>query len=99
MGEGVNMETTVADKRLIEAAEEFMNMIVRERGYYNILTAVSYAGDEDVIYDAEGKAAKKWRSRVYHTVYQIIKDVHEGKRDMPTNAQLVLELPDINWNV
>ena len=93
------METTVADKRLIEAAEEFMNMIVRERGYYNILTAVSYAGDEDVIYDAEGKAAKKWRSRVYHTVYQIIKDVHEGKRDMPTNAQLVLELPDINWNV
>ena len=58
------METTVADKRLIEAAEEFMNMIVRERGYYNILTDVSYAGDEDVSYDAEGKAAKKWRSRV-----------------------------------
>lgn len=93
------MEMTVADKRLIEAAEEFMNMIVRERGYYSIFTAVSYAGDEDVIYDAEGKAAKKWRSKVYRTVYQIIKDVHEGKRDMPTNAQMVLELPDINWNV
>lgn len=49
------MEMTVADKRLIEAAEEFMNMIVRERGYYSIFTAVSYVGDEDVIMTQKAK--------------------------------------------
>lgn len=75
------------ERQIINLIEEFMSSKVRERGYYNILTAVTYAGDKDEKFNAEGTAAKNWRSDVYRKTYALISDgvddIDEIKRQLP----------------
>lgn len=49
------------DKRI----ESWLDSVVQRRNYKNIESCVSYAGDADPTFDAEGTAAKAWRSAVY----------------------------------
>jgi len=76
---------------IINAIEEYMSTVVRERGYYNILTAVTYAGDKDETFNTEGTAAKNWRSDVYRTTYRLLEG---GERDIDV---IKSQLPQINW--
>jgi len=85
------------EKKLVEAVEEYMNSKVRERGYYNMLTAQSYAGDEDYVFNKEGTAARQWRSRVYRQMYSMIADVKSGKRISLTAEDVIKSLPTLEW--
>ena len=84
-------------KTLLKAVDDYMDKTVRERGYDNIAKCVTYAGDEDPIFNREGTAAKKWRSKVYRKCYSILAEVEAGEREIPTVEELIAELPVIEW--
>lgn len=82
---------------LLKAVDNYMDKTVQERGYDNIAKCVTYEGDEDPIFNAEGTAAKKWRSRVYRKLYNVLAEVESGVRPIPTEKELIAELPVIEW--
>ena len=84
-------------KRLLSAVDRYMDKTVQERGYDNIAKCVTYEGDIDPIFNREGTAAKQWRSKVYRTCYNILDSVECGYREIPTEAELLSELPKIDW--
>ena len=82
---------------LLKAVDDYMDKTVQERGYDNIAKCVTYEGDIDEIFNREGTAAKQWRSRVYRKLYNVLAEVEAGSRGIPTEAELLAELPKIEW--
>lgn len=84
-------------KTLLKAVDDYMDNTVQARGYDNIAKCVTYEGDIDPIFNAEGTAAKQWRSKVYRACYNILAEVEAGNRPIPTVEELLAELPKIDW--
>ena len=84
-------------KTLLDAVDEYIDKTVQARGYDNIAKCVTYEGDIDPIFNREGTMAKQWRSKVYRTCYNILAGVEAGYRPIPTVAELLDELPRIDW--
>ena len=84
-------------KERLKAVDDYMDRTVRERGYDNIAKCVTYEGDIDPIFNAEGTAAKQWRSRVYRKCYEILAEVESGIRSIPTAEEVIAELPKLVW--
>lgn len=81
----------MTEKQIISGVEEYMSSVVRERGYYNILTAVTYAGDKNPKFNDEGTKAKDWRSDVYVKLYELLDN---GETDLKA---IIEKLPKLNW--
>lgn len=92
-----NEQKAQIKKILIEVVDEYMDGIVQQRGYDNIVKCVTYEGDDDETFNKEGTAAKKWRSKVYRTCYSILADVEAGCRAIPTAKEIIAELPKFEW--
>lgn len=84
-------------KHLLEAVDYYMDKTVQERGYDNIAKCVTYEGDIDPIFNREGTAAKQWRSKVYRKCYDILAQIEAGTREVPTEEELLAELPVLVW--
>lgn len=66
----------------------------KARGYDNIFTAVTYADEPAVArFQADGKALRAWRSKVWEMCYQVLAQVQAGKRPVPSAAELLAALP------
>ena len=74
-------------KALITA---LLDSTVRQRGYDNIVSCVSYVGDANPTFDAEARAARAWRSAVYTAGYAILADTPE---DVTTPEQVIALMP------
>ena len=81
----------------LAAIDEYMDAFARSRGYDDMRSAASWAGDEDPIFGIEGDYAKQMRSRIYRQSYAILGDVLSGKRPMPTIEEVLAELPTLEW--
>jgi hypothetical protein len=80
------------------AITKHMDAVVQTRGYDGIHTCVTYAGEASVPqYQAEGLAARAWRSEVWAAVYAILADVEAGNRAPLSVAELLAELPPLEW--
>lgn len=83
----------------IEAAkvltvQKHMDDAARALRYDDIATAVTYAGESAVPkFQAEGQAFREWRSLVWAKCYAILDEVQAGTRSIPTDAELIAELP------
>lgn len=62
-------------------------------GYFTILSASSYATSTHPRFGPEGLALSNWRDQVWAVGYQILDDVAAGTRTMPSDDQLITELP------
>lgn len=82
---------------LLKAVDDYMDSTVQQRGYDNIAKCVTYEGDIDPVFNREGTMAKQWRSKVYRTCYNILAGIEAGYREIPTEAELLAELPKIDW--
>lgn len=85
----------------IEAAkvaivQRHMDDAARALRYDDIATACTYA-DEPAVpkFQAEGQVFRAWRSEVWATCYAILDDVNAGLRDIPTDEELLAELPEL----
>lgn len=102
----VNFKTSIelqaeqkqADKRRLTAAvQRHLDETARERGYDNILSLCTYATDPDPTFAAEGQAGVEWRGACWKAAQDVLNDVTAGTRGVPTEAELIAELPGFTW--
>lgn len=79
------------------AIEDHIEAVARERQYSSAVSCVSYLNDPNPAWAAEAQAFVAWRSAVWATVFAALSEVQSGKRQVPTVAELIAELPAIEW--
>lgn len=76
--------------------QKHMDAAARALGYDDVKTAVTYADEPAVAkFQAEGQALRAWRSMVWEKCYEILADVEAGVREVPDDAELLRELPEL----
>ena len=84
---------------LTQVVQNYMDKTVQTRGYDNIHTACTYANSTDETFKAEGTACVVWRDAVWRKCYDILAEVKAGTREIPTEEELLAELPALNWSL
>jgi hypothetical protein len=79
--------------RLEGALDRHLDAVANEYRYESIRTMVTYATSEHSTFGAEGRAAVNYRDAVYAYGIQCISDVQAESRPIPTEAELIAELP------
>jgi hypothetical protein len=69
----------------------------KERGYDSILSLCTYATSTAAKFSDEGQAGVSWRDEVWAKGYSILADVESGSRAIPTESELLSELPSFVW--
>ena len=82
---------------LTQVVQNYMDKTVQTRGYDNIHTACTYANSTDETFKAEGTACVAWRDAVWRKCYDILAEVKAGTREIPTEEELISELPKLEW--
>lgn len=78
----------------VALVQAHMDAQARALRYDDIATACTYAEEPAVPkFQAEGQAFRAWRSDVWAKCYDILSEVQAGTRDIPTDAELIAELP------
>ena len=81
--------------RLEFALDKHLDQVANSYRYDSIRTMVTYDGDPNPKFDYEGKAAKAWRSACYTRSIEIINEVQSEQRPIPTEAELIALMPEI----
>jgi len=84
-------------KKLSDNIQALLDNQARERNYDGILSACSYATSTNAKFKAEGQALVQWRDSVWATCYAVMDDVLAGNRGIPTQAELISEMPAFEW--
>ena len=82
-------------KQLTDAVQHVLDAKAQELLYDNCLSVCSYIDTGVPKFDAEGRAFRAWRSQVWAKGYEILAEVQEGKRAIPTTEELLAELPKL----
>ena len=82
-------------KQLTDAVQRVLDSKAKELLYDSCLSVCSYIDTGVAKFDAEGKAFRAWRSAVWAKGYEILAQVQEGKREIPTTEELIAELPEL----
>ena len=81
----------------LAAVQGLLDETAQTRGYDGILSLCSYAASQDATFAAEGQAGVAWRDGVWRVCYQVLADVENGTRPVPTWGELAADLPVIGW--
>lgn len=82
-------------QQLTNAVQHVLDSKAQELNYDSCLSVCSYIDTGVPKFDAEGKAFRAWRSAVWAKGYEILAQVQAGERDIPTEAELIAELPEL----
>ena len=85
-------------KQLTDAVQHVLDAKAQELLYDSCLSACSYVDTGFPKFDAEGRAFRSWRSAVWSKGYEILAQVQAGQRAIPTEEQLIAELPKLVIN-
>ena len=77
--------------------QQHLDTFARTRNYDNILSAATYATSAVPKFQAEGQYAVEARDATWAMCYGILADVQGGQRTMPSQAELIAELPALVW--
>ena len=80
---------------LTDAVQNVLDSKAQELNYDNCLSVCSYIDTGVARFDAEGKAFRAWRSAVWAKGYEILAQVQAGQRGIPTESELLAELPEL----
>ncbi|MDX0630288.1 hypothetical protein GOC91_29390 [Sinorhizobium medicae] len=79
------------------AIQAHLDAKARERQYDGIQTAITYRGDPNPQFAAEGDALFTWRSAVWtYSTAELVK-VLAGERSQPSVDEFIAELPPFVW--
>lgn len=81
--------------KLTYEVQRVLDNEAKKLGYDSCLSVCSYVDTGVPKFDAEGKAFRAWRSAVWSKGYEILAEVKEGKREIPTIEDLIAELPKL----
>lgn len=79
--------------RLESAIDSHLDTIAHSYRYESIRTMVTYAFSDHPTFGAEGRAAVKWRDACYQRGIEVLGEVEREERAIPTEAELIDELP------
>ncbi len=82
-------------KQLTDAVQRVLDNKAQELLYDSCLSVCSYIDTGVQKFDDEGRAFRAWRSQVWAKGYEILAEVQEGKREIPTEEELIAELPKL----
>ena len=87
---------------LSAAVQAMLERTAASRGYGDSQTAATvsiatYDNDLNPVFAAEAAVFKAFRSAVWTSCYAIMAQVVAGQRPIPTEAELLSELPVITW--
>lgn len=85
-------------KQLTDAVQHVLDSKAQELLYDNCLSVCSYIDTGVAKFDAEGRAFRAWRSAVWAKGYEILAQVQAGQRAIPTESELISELPKLVIN-
>ncbi len=74
-----------------------LDVFFQTRGYDGILSAATYATSSVLKFQAEGQYAVEARDATWAKCYEILAAVEGGTSPMPTEAELLAELPALVW--
>lgn len=94
--EALNTPPSVSD--YIAAMEAHYDTKAQERRYDNRLTCALRAGYPGP-FQAEGQAFAVWMDTCNALGYQIMDEVLSGTRPVPTVAELIADLPVLEWPI
>lgn len=90
-----------AAKKLIttytQAMEAYMDAKAEEKGYDNRYTVSLRVNSPVEKFKLEGYAFMNWMDNCYALGYQILADVQNGTRPIPTVEEFLSELPELTW--
>lgn len=81
--------------QLTNTVQHFLDAKAQELNYDNCLSVCSYIDTGVAKFDAEGRAFRAWRSAVWAKGYEILAQVQVGERAIPTEEELLAELPEL----
>lgn len=79
--------------RKSDVIQQHLDSVAQDFGYTNIFTATTYATSLSPKFGPEGIALRDWRDAVWAAAYQILYNVKIDLRTMPSDAELLAELP------
>ena len=85
-------------KKLTQSVQDILDAKAQELLYDSCLSVCSYIDTGVPKFDAEGRAFRAWRSAVWAKGYEILAQVQAGQRAIPTEEQLIAELPKLVIN-
>lgn len=80
---------------LTAKVQKYLDTTAQKLNYDSCLSVCSYVNTGVAKFDEEGEAFRKWRSAVWEKGYEIVAQVQEGTREIPTEEQLFAELPKL----
>lgn len=87
-------------KRLTDGVQNWMDAKVQERNYDNVHTCVgTYLYSPIEKFRLEAEAVRDWVSYVWAKCYEILAQVKNGEREIPTLEEVINELPILDWGV
>lgn len=97
-GEEHPVNTPPTEQDYTNAIQAQLDATARERNYDSIQTAVTYRGDPNPQYAAEGEALFNWRSEVWTYATEQLSAVKQGERAAPASVSaFITELPGFTW--
>lgn len=81
--------------QLTSVVQHVLDSKAQELLYDSCLSVCSYIDTGVAKFDAEGRAFRAWRSAVWAKGYEILAQVQAGERAIPTEAELIAELPQL----
>ena len=85
-------KTEISDN-ITNLVQKKLDTTSKEWGYDTIYTAVGYIGDPNPTFNSEAIMFRNWRSAVWVYVNAEQVKLQNAQRTMPTDAELIAELP------
>lgn len=79
------------------AIQAHVDAAARDRSYHDGVHLASYVASTNVVWAAEAAAFVAWRDAVWAYAYAQLAAVAAEEREQPTVAELVGELPEMEW--
>jgi len=84
-------------QKYVDAIQLFMDRKAAEKKYDNIKSAALRAALPNSPFHAEGLAAGTWMDNCWALSYQVLAEVKNGTRPMPTIEELIDMMPELVW--